>query len=130
MELLNNLRWAIAHAEPPDLDRALNLANAAHQAAPNHPDVLETRGQILAKLGRWKEAITDLDKALPAMPNRARVHDTLAPAYENLGVKELADEHRRRARAFYSSHCGDCINATRSVSEGLFLGFPRLRFGF
>lgn len=97
MELMNNLAWAIAHADPPDLDRALNLANAAHQAAPNHPEVLETRGQVFAKLGRWKEAITDLEKALPAMPKRVRVHDALAQAYENLGVKELANEHRRRA---------------------------------
>jgi len=103
MELLNNLAWAIAHADPPDLDRALNLANAAHQAAPDHPEVLETRGQILAKLGRWQEAITDLEKALPAMPRRARVHDALDLAYENLGVKELADEHRRRAAELNSS---------------------------
>jgi len=47
MEAMNNLAWTLAHTDPPELDRALGLAEAALAAAPDHPEVLETRGQIL-----------------------------------------------------------------------------------
>jgi tetratricopeptide (TPR) repeat protein len=97
VQLMNNLAWTPAHADSPDLERALQLANAALQAAPDHPEILETRGQIFAKLQRWTECIVDLEKARPAMPERSRVHATLALAYEKIGGQELAEKHRRLA---------------------------------
>jgi len=97
MEVLNNLAWTLAQADPPELDRALELADTALNEAPGHPQVLETRGQILAKLGRWKDCIVDLEKALPSLPKRPALHSTLAQAYENIGDQVLAGAHRRLA---------------------------------
>jgi tetratricopeptide (TPR) repeat protein len=95
--LMNNLAWVLAHAESPDLERALQLIDIVHEKAPDNPEVLETRGQILAKLGQWRQCIVDLEKARPSMPERGRVHETLALAYENIGDQELADVHRQLA---------------------------------
>jgi len=97
MQALNNLAWTLAHADPPELDRALELADAALAVAPADPEALETRGQILAKLGRWKDCIVDLEKALPLLPKRPALHSTLAQAYENIGDEILAEAHRRLA---------------------------------
>lgn len=98
-ELQNNLAWALASADPPDLDRALQLIDLAHQKSPQRAEVLETRGQILAKLGRWKECVADLEQTLQLMPGQAQVHETLARAYEQLGDREMADQHRQLAAA-------------------------------
>lgn len=101
--LLNNLAWALASADPPDLDRALQLIDRAHQKSPQRAEVLETRGQILAKLGRWKECVADLEQTLRLMPEQPQVHETLALAYEELGDREMADQHRQRAAALKSA---------------------------
>lgn len=94
-ELLNNLAWAMAHSETPDLESALQLANAAVSRAPNDGRALDTRGQILAKLGRWDEAIADLEQALPSVANPNSVRKTLVKAYSQLGLDELAARHQR-----------------------------------
>ena len=97
VETLNNLAWALAHADPPNLDRALRLAEDAVQRNPRLASCLETRGQILAKLGRWERAVADLEAVTSVMPNSASVHAALADAYEHLGDESLAAEHRRVA---------------------------------
>jgi len=97
MQALNNLAWTLARADPPELDRALELASAALAVEPDHPEALETRGQILAKLGRWQDCIVDLEKALPLLPGRPAVHSTLSHAYANIGDEILAEAHRRLA---------------------------------
>ena len=97
MVLMNNLAWSLANSNRPDLDRALQLVEKSLQMAPNHPLVMDTRGQILAKLGRWKDCISDLEKALPSLSDRAPVHETLSLAYEHIQLPELAQIHRRKA---------------------------------
>ena len=58
----------------------------------------ETRGQILVALGRWRDAVDDLEFALNGMPDAAPVHMALATAYERLGESELARVHREQVR--------------------------------
>ena len=60
------------------------------------PTFLETRGQVLAKLGRDEEAIADLAKSLEAFPNVPEIHETLARCYRKIGNAELADAHQKR----------------------------------
>src|SRR5205823_4094587 len=62
--LANNLAWVLAHTNPPDLDRALAIINTVIERQPKDARFRETRGQVLAKIGRWHEAITDLQAAL------------------------------------------------------------------
>ena len=70
----NNLAWILAHAEPPDLTRALELANRALEKRPDEPKFRGTRGFILMKLRRWPEALTDLEAELAGNPIQKETH--------------------------------------------------------
>lgn len=93
----NNLAWVLASAQPPDLKRALALMNSVLERWPNEPMFRDTRGLVLAKMGRWKEALTDLQAALPGYPKSAGLHRRLAEAYDRLGATDMAAQHRRLA---------------------------------
>jgi tetratricopeptide (TPR) repeat protein len=93
----NNLAWVLAHSEPPDLSRGLKLIDQAIERWPDQPQCRGTRGSILAKLRRWKEALPDLEAGLRAKPDDNDLHRELATTYENLGEPDMAAEHRRRA---------------------------------
>jgi tetratricopeptide (TPR) repeat protein len=93
----NNLAWALANGAEPNLDSAAQLINAAIKLSPQHPEIRETRGQILAKQGKTKEAIVDLEFVLRSQPQRTSIHTTLATLYDELGDAELADRHREMA---------------------------------
>ena len=95
--VLNNLAWCLASIDEPDLKRALMLADRAIQIAPDKMAYRETRGQILAQLHRWKEAITELERALHEMPGHTPIHLTLARAYQEVGLPALSATHRRFA---------------------------------
>ena len=99
--LLNNLAYSLISAgDEEKLPQALRLANAALQQLPGHPSLLETRGQVLLRLGRHRQAIVDLEGALEDPALRGLVHPALAQAYEALGVDDLAEEHRRLAERY------------------------------
>jgi tetratricopeptide (TPR) repeat protein len=93
----NNLAWVLAHEDPPDLRRALELAERAVRAEPNDTRFRGTRGTIFLKLERWSEALTDLEAELSASPDRADTHLALAKVYDHLGSPDLAAKHRARA---------------------------------
>jgi tetratricopeptide (TPR) repeat protein len=95
----NNLAWLLAEAKKADLPRALELSNLALKQEPANPTFRDTRGRIYLKMGRFKDALTDLEAALSRAPNSRSVHLALAEAYERLGNPPLAAEHRRLARA-------------------------------
>jgi tetratricopeptide (TPR) repeat protein len=95
----NNLAMLLATAKEPDLPRALGLIDLALERSPKEPNFRHTRGTILQKMGRYKEALTDLEAALVAFPDSSKLHTQLADVYEQLGVPELAAEHRRQAEA-------------------------------
>ena len=82
---------------PPDLDRALELSNLAVGQSPKDLSFRDTRGRIFMKLGRWKEALADLEALLPGNPDNADLHKALAEVYDNLRLPEMAAEHRRLA---------------------------------
>jgi tetratricopeptide (TPR) repeat protein len=92
----NNLAWVLAKAKEPQLDRALKLAGNAIEAAPNHPELRATRGGIHLELGNWKDALTDLEMALETFPKRASLHEGIAQAYDELGLPDLAEQHRKQ----------------------------------
>jgi tetratricopeptide (TPR) repeat protein len=106
--ILNNLAWALLHADPPQLENALEMADASLSfLPPNSPDIRattinfkHTRGSILVKMKRWKEAIIDLEFALDgdANPDRVNIHNSLGDAYEALGDADLALAHRNAAK--------------------------------
>ncbi|TVS11882.1 MAG: hypothetical protein EA424_23220, partial [Planctomycetaceae bacterium] len=104
-EVLNNLAWALAHQEQPDLERALELAEAAQQLT-GHPETHDTLGTILLKLGRPAEALVHLETALRSLPGRAALHRKLADVYQQLDNPDLAAEHRRLAERLEAAQQG------------------------
>lgn len=105
--VLNNLAWVLTNGDPPELDRALSLADAALELAPSHPEIRATRGQILARLERWHDAVSDLEAALASFPNRPTLHKVLADAYDALGDDEMAQRHRALAGPSDSENAPD-----------------------
>jgi tetratricopeptide (TPR) repeat protein len=94
----NNLACLLADSEPPELDRALQLSEAALRGRPDEPRFRDTRGRVLLKMGRWNEAVADLEAVLASRAKPAGLHEALARAYEGLGETTMAAEHRRLAR--------------------------------
>ncbi len=102
----NNLAWSLIQVSSPKLDRALLLideAIAGHkQLYPGrlNPSYLETRGQILVKMGKYKEGVSHLEQALRFMPEASKkgVHAALAVAYEEMGNRSMADTHKRLSK--------------------------------
>lgn len=95
--IANNLAWMLSEGPQPDLPRALRLIEAALVQNPNDPRFRGTRGHILVKLERWKEALPDLEASIAAFPNEPLVHERLALVYSKLGVNDMAEQHRKLA---------------------------------
>jgi tetratricopeptide (TPR) repeat protein len=95
--VLNNLAWALANQADPDLEHSLQLARAAKKLS-DHPEICDTIGTILVRLGRHQEAIPELELALRGLPDRRReLHRKLAVLYEKIGDSRLEAQHRRLA---------------------------------
>jgi tetratricopeptide (TPR) repeat protein len=93
----NNYAWVLSREPEPDPNAALDAVNRALAIAPHEFRFRETRGQVLVQLGRWQEAVEDLEFALNGMPDARDVHLALATAYENLNDANLARIHRQQA---------------------------------
>jgi predicted Zn-dependent protease len=100
----NNLAWLMIQEPTPDLPRALEIINDVVNRYPAEAMFHDTRGQILVRMGRWKEALPDLELALARLPDRPAIHDALADVYQNLGDPESAAEHRRLSRLAPPTH--------------------------
>ena len=97
-KIANNLAWLLTQTTNPNLERALQMANRANEL--NHGrNALhrETRGQILVRLGRYDEAIVDLEFAINGIPESRELMDSLATAYERTGKMDQANLYRERA---------------------------------
>ncbi len=95
----NNLAWLLAHADPPDLERAFELSS---QVVKQHPDVgrlRDTLATILMKQKKYEQALAEFQRALPKMKNKKKVHENMAAIYRELGKDELALHHQQRAEA-------------------------------
>jgi tetratricopeptide (TPR) repeat protein len=92
--IVNNLAWLLARGDHPDLPRALKLADLAVERRPDVPMYRGTRGVILARLERWRDALPDLEAGLAASPGQIDLHRSLAAVYEALGDQKMAARHR------------------------------------
>lgn len=98
--LLNNLAYTLLASDKKNLPKALRFSEEALRQLPGHPSLLDTRGQILLKMGRYQDAISDLEKACAAPDLRHSAHLGLVQAYQALGVEDLAEENRILARQY------------------------------
>ena len=94
--LLNNLAWLISHdKDAPDFERAMGLVNSALDQRPDDPSFLDTRGTIFFLQQDWKPALVDFEKALSGVRDKRAVHEKLAIVYQELGMKEISEQHTR-----------------------------------
>ena len=106
--VLNNMAWVLSNMPRKDdeteaqekerLEQALSLIDQAIEGEPTRVTYYDTRGQIRTRLGMYKEALDDLERAQPAMADQSiKFHEALATCYENLGQETLAQIHREKA---------------------------------
>lgn len=95
--IANNLAWALAFAESPNLEKALEVADAAIERHPGNLNLRDTRGRILAAMKNWRQAQIDLEAAAGAMQGKVAYHQELAKVYEQLGRTDEAAEQRTLA---------------------------------
>lgn len=122
---LNNLAYCLAKLYPDRSEEALSYIDRAISIYSNHPAYHDTRGTVLVRLGRHKEAIASLERAVELLrqtgqPPKASYHQRLASAYEAIGQKDLAKEHDRIAtrllqRDAQSSSMQNVASATGSA---------------
>lgn len=93
-ELANNFAWIIATTPPFDAERALKIIDTVIENAPDVAQYRDTRGQILVRMARYKEALPDLEFALRSMPTSRSVHRALETCYRNLDMEEMAQQHK------------------------------------
>lgn len=93
--IANNMAMMLIRGDKPDPSRALAIIQTLLDKSPDNPNLRDTRGQILVKLGRWKDAIIDLEFALPQLESKNATHAALSEAYNAMGMQDLADEHKR-----------------------------------
>lgn len=94
---LNNYAWTLVQEPMPDPDAALLAIDRALELRPGDHRFRETRGQVLVALGRWQQAVEDLEYALNGLAEAPDVHKALAIAYEAMAQPQLAEVHRRQA---------------------------------
>jgi predicted Zn-dependent protease len=92
--IANNLAWVLSQPPNPDFARALALIDVPLAREPNNPIYLDTRGRIYLAMGRWKDALADLEVVLAKAPDTDGLHSALAEVYDKLNQPALAAEHR------------------------------------
>ena len=85
--VLNNMAWTMANTKPERLSLALQLINEAISQSPDQIRFLDTRGQILAKLGHWEEAMKDLKLAAKVLPDNKDLQEAMARVSGHLNGK-------------------------------------------
>jgi len=84
-QIKNDLAMDLSTGSRQDVERALTLIQSLADEFPVDPGIRDTRGQILAKLGRNQEALADLEFAAPRLRNSLETRQVLAKVYAALG---------------------------------------------
>ena len=85
---MNNLAMALALKKKPDFDRALELVDRALVIAKDNPEILDSKGEILALMSKHLEAIPYFENAIRLGPYRMSTREKLARSYEEAGLTE------------------------------------------
>lgn len=99
----NNYAYRLAVAKT-DLDRAMELIDAALGANPDSPHYLDTKGFIYFQSGKYQDAKTYIEKAYKARPKDKVIVEHLGDVYFKLGDKSLALELWKEAKELGSTN--------------------------
>ena len=99
----NNFAYRLALANM-DLDRALELIDAALEANPDSPNYMDTKGFILFQQGKYQDARTYIEKAYKARPKDKIIVEHMGDVYFKLGDINLGIELWKQAHDLGSSN--------------------------
>jgi len=85
---INNLALAMALKEEPNFEKAMTLADRALEIGKDNPELLDTKGEILALMGNHIEAIPYFEKAIRFGRYRVSSREKLAMSYEKAGLTD------------------------------------------
>ena len=88
----NNLAWIYAE-HGGNMDIALKLAEEAHQAKPDDPEICDTLGWIYLQKNTVSDAIQELRKSVSLVPSNPEYTYHLGVAYLRSGNKKKAKEN-------------------------------------
>ncbi|MEY3459370.1 MAG: hypothetical protein RL215_2527 [Planctomycetota bacterium] len=97
--LLNNLADMIAGTPDGNFEEAMKLADQALRLLPGQPEIHDTRGKLLLKLGQPMKAIAEFEQALREPAIRADVYSSMAAAWRTLGDSAKAADCESTAEA-------------------------------
>ena len=89
--VLNNLAWVLAHQDPPDLDRALELASQAVKQSPKDGRYHDTLGTVYLKQEKYKDAAAEFQLALAGVGNPIAVRKKLVTVYSKLNMPDQVE---------------------------------------
>jgi TolB-like protein len=94
-----NLYWGYL-----DYDGALAELEVAAESLPNHPRVVELKGYIERRQGRWDESIRDLNRAIELDPQNFLTLQQTAQTYQGLRLYVEEKSLLARVLAFEPNH--------------------------
>jgi len=104
--VINNLAWILCENKGKH-QVALELANEGLDMDPNYVDLIDTRGVIYYKLGKFDDAVEDFTKCIrlysTGEPQAIGSHFRLAKTFDKLGQKDKAVEHLNQALEMYQA---------------------------
>ncbi len=97
----NNMAWLEMNSQNADLESAIKLSDEAiGKSKTPRPEFIGTRGQILARMGRWIEAKRELESIVETVGDQKQVQLALAVVYLRLG------EPKKAKRLFAQEYIG------------------------
>jgi 2-polyprenyl-3-methyl-5-hydroxy-6-metoxy-1,4-benzoquinol methylase len=110
---------AVRHDRAGEPAQAQQLCRAILAKNPNHLASLVLSGSLAQQAGRNRAAVKTLRKALDIDDGDARVHDTIAMAYQALGQRDEAVRHFSRAIAGGLSGVEELIKRSPAIGACL-----------
>tara|TARA_R110002049_G_scaffold2750_2_gene21538 strand:- start:349795 stop:352608 length:2814 start_codon:yes stop_codon:yes gene_type:complete len=96
--VLNSFSHEISDDDDNHLEASLRLSEKAIEMARiDTPFLYANRGQLLFRLGRFADAIPDLQRALEIDKHTVKTHTSLAECHARLGDEKLSKFHRQEA---------------------------------
>ncbi len=116
-DVANNLAWMLMELDPAFCPVPWNTPNSPSRCR-THPDARYSRPHSF-RLGRYKEAVNDLERSIDRPQPNALTHETLAKAYEKLGLPDMAKKHLDRSKQLRDFSLATTVDPANEAKTGL-----------
>jgi tetratricopeptide (TPR) repeat protein len=117
-QVLNYLGYSFVERGE-NLDEALDMIQRAATAQPEAGYILDSLGWAEFRLGRYADAVGNMEKAIEQMPVDSLVNDHLGDVYWAVGRKREAEFQWRRALSFEPETEADAVRIRAKLEKGL-----------